>query len=107
MYGQAIKLVEAARELLKSHGYFVDNLWHVDDVHFICEEKGFMYLSDEEAMEVFSLACEHIDGDMGISWPQLEKAVESYVKRKMMIIEFGAAKMNPLAEKKAIEQVQS
>jgi len=90
MYGQAIKLVEAARELLKSHGYFVDNLWHVDDIHFICEEKNLPILSDDEAMEVFTIANEQFDGEFGISWPQLEKAVENYVKRKQASIDLSS-----------------
>ena len=51
MNAQSIKIIEAARELLKTAGYFVDNLWHTDDVHFICEEcKGKRF--KEEILEV-------------------------------------------------------
>ena len=32
--------IEQAKELLKSYGYFTDNLWHIDDVNikFECDE---------------------------------------------------------------------
>lgn len=79
------KIVEAARELLKSFGYFVDNLWHIDDVHFICEQNNVHRLSDEEAMEVFIVAKEQFDGENGLSWPQLEKALRIYLHRKSVL----------------------
>ena len=79
------KIVEAAREILKFHGYFMDNLWHVDDVHFICEQQSLPKLSNSEAMAVFELANEHFDGEAGISWPQLEKALRAYLERREMV----------------------
>ena len=79
---QSSKIIEATRELLKSYGYFVDNLWHVDDVHFISEQQQLPKLSDEEAMQVFAIANEQFDGETGISWPQLEKALYIYLQTK-------------------------
>ena len=79
-----IKIIETSRELLKSFGYFVDNLWHVDDIHFICEQKNLPTLTDKEAMEVFIFANEQFEGEDGISWPQLEKSVDYFVKRKQL-----------------------
>lgn len=76
------KIVEAARELLKAYGYFVDNLWHVDDVHFICEQNNIARLSNHEAMEVFEIAKDQFEGETGLSWPKLEKAVHTYLHRK-------------------------
>ena len=78
----ATKLIEAARELLKMRGYFVDNLWHIEDIHFICEQNGLAHLTDEEAYQVFHIANEQFDGENGMSWPQLEKAVHIFIKRK-------------------------
>ena len=77
------KIIEATRELLKAFGYFVDNLWHIDDVHFICEQQGFSRISDEEAMKVFHIANLQFDGETGISWPQLERALRTYLQRKI------------------------
>ncbi len=37
---------EQAKELLKKNGYYIDNLWHVDDVQQRC------YCTEEEAQEV-------------------------------------------------------
>lgn len=77
------KVIEATRELLKAFGYFADNLWHVDDVHFICEQQGFSRISDEQAMEVFRIAKLQFDGETGISWPQLERALRTYLQRQI------------------------
>lgn len=82
MNQRAEKIVENAQELLKAYGYFIDNLWHVDDVHFICEQKNLPALSNKEAMEVFTIANEQFDGETGLCWPQLEKALHAYLRRK-------------------------
>jgi hypothetical protein len=79
-----IKIVEAARELLKANGYFVDNLWHVQDIKFIAEQYQLPELTDSEAMEVFAIANEQFDGEQGLSWPLLEKAVFLFMKRKAL-----------------------
>ena len=79
------KIIEAARDLLKSFGYFVDNLWHVEDIHFICEQNNIARMGDEEAMEVFAIAKERFDGENGLSWPALEKAVHIYMHRKAVL----------------------
>lgn len=80
-----VKIVEAARDVLKASGYFVDNLWHVQDVHFICEQFHLPELTDQEAMEVFRIANDQFDGEAGLSWPQLEKALFVYLKRKAVL----------------------
>lgn len=79
------KLIEAARELLKACGYFVDNLWHVNDIHFICEQNNIARLSDDEAMEVFQIAKEQFDGETGLCWPRLESALQTYLRRKVAL----------------------
>jgi len=38
--------IEQAKDLLKENGYYVDNLWHIDDV------KRYGNVSDEEAYEI-------------------------------------------------------
>lgn len=87
MNNKDIKVIETARELLRAHGYFVDNLWHVDDIHFICEQKNLPTISDAEAMEVFVIANEEFDGETGLCWPQLEKALARYMSRKALLTE--------------------
>jgi len=79
------KLVDAAKELLKAAGYFVENLWHVEDIHFICEQTNQPSISDDEAMAVFTVANEQFEGETGISWPQLEKALNVYQQRKTLL----------------------
>ena len=41
--------VEQAKEVLRQNGYFVDNLWHVDDVklRYNCDD-------DEQAQEILN-----------------------------------------------------
>jgi hypothetical protein len=79
------KLIEAARELLEAYGYFVDNLWHVRDIQFICEQHNLLQITNEEALEVFQIANEQFEGDTGISWPKLEKALHTFLKRKTLL----------------------
>ncbi len=79
------KIVDAARELLKAYGYFVDNLWHVDDVHFICEQNNLAQLTNQEAMEVFEIAKDQFEGETGLSWPKLEKALHTYLHRQSVL----------------------
>lgn len=80
-----IKVVEATRDLLRSYGYFVENLWHVQDIHFICEQYHLPKIEDEEAMQVFNIANEQFDGEEGLSWPRLEKALFTYMRRKAVL----------------------
>jgi hypothetical protein len=80
------KLIRTAKELLKSFGYFVDHLWHVRDIHFICEQNNIMQLTDQEAMEIFEIANEQLDGEVGLSWPHLEQALHIHLKRKSAFI---------------------
>jgi hypothetical protein len=79
------KIVTTARELLKLYGYYVDNLWHVHDVHFICEQNNIAQINDKEALEVFEIASEQFDGETGISWPKLEKALYTFLQRKTVL----------------------
>jgi hypothetical protein len=65
----------------------VDNLWHVDDIHFICEQKNLPHLSNSQAMEVFIIANEQFEGETGLGWPQLEGALNCYLRRKALIEE--------------------
>lgn len=81
------EVLESSREILKMYGYFVDNLWHVDDIHFICEQKKLPKITNKEAMEVFVIANEQFDGETGISWPQLEKALTGYLRRKALLVD--------------------
>ena len=83
-----MRLVEVAREMLKTCGYFVDNLWHVDDIHFICEQCSLPAISDDEAMQVFVIANQQFNGENGISWPQLEKALHTYLHGKSVLSSF-------------------
>ncbi len=78
-------MIEAARELLRNSGYFVDSLWHIEDVHFICEQSDLPKITDEEAMAVFKIASEQFDGEHGLSWPELEKALNTYLLRKALL----------------------
>ena len=78
---QTVKIIDAIKEILRAYGYMM-YVWHVEDVHFICEQTGLEKLSDEEAMEVFDMVADQFDGEVGMSWPQLEKAVKTYLRRK-------------------------
>lgn len=85
MTTEEINLVEAARHVLKAAGYYVDQLWHVDDLHFLCEQLEQDQLAPGEAEQVFNIASQHFDGESGISWPQLERALQLFRHRKQAL----------------------
>lgn len=85
MQFQPTKIIEAARELLRACGYFVDNLWHVDDIHFMCEQLQLPNINDEEAMEIFTIANQQFEGETGMSWPKLEEALKLFLQRKQIL----------------------
>ena len=64
------KELESAKALLKENGYFVDNLWHTDDVksRFECDDataQKVLYdaLTNESTMEDIWFAIESIGND--------------------------------------------
>lgn len=79
--------IKIARDLLKAEGYFVDILWHTDDIRTICEQRGWPILSKAECMEIFYQLRRHFDGEHGLSWPQLENIVWRYLTRRGLIRE--------------------
>lgn len=101
MSPEDINLIEAARRVLQAAGYYVDHLWHVNDVHFICEQLHMEKLDSEAVNQVFAIASEHFDGETGISWPQLERALHLYQQRRKAVKELCPPK--PAAAKPRIE----
>lgn len=91
------KLVESARLLLKEYGFFVEHLWHVDDVHFLCEQRGWPLLNHEEAKEVFVIFSELYDGESGMTWPKLEQATQLYLAQAGRIQKMPAAQRSQSA----------
>ena len=87
MKTENINLVQAARQVLQAAGYYVDHMWHVNDVHFICEQLDMEKLAENEVSQVFAIASEHFDGETGISWPQLERSLHLYQQRKKAVKE--------------------
>lgn len=76
------KFIHVAREVMKAEGYFVENLWHVDDVHFLCEQRGWPQLRHEEATAVFTVFSEIFDGECGLTWEKLEQATQIYLAQQ-------------------------
>lgn len=87
MEKQSTRIISAAREILKSYGYFVDNLWHINDIGFLCEQRGLPRLPPEEAYTVFDIANAQFDGEHGINWPQLEQALTLYLEQRQALSE--------------------
>ena len=65
------KEIEKAKQLLRDNGYFVDNLWHVEDVkgRFKCDD-------DEVAQDILSNALQN-DATMEQIWLAIDIAGES------------------------------
>ena len=64
------KEIEKAKQLLKDNGYFVDNLWHVEDV------KSKFKCDDETAQSILKDALEN-DATMDQIWLAIDIAGES------------------------------
>lgn len=64
--------IESAKQFLKENGYYVDNLWHIDDVkiHFKCtDEEAYDVLDD-----VLRLSIEGINNDIqNVAWSSFER----------------------------------
>jgi hypothetical protein len=85
MKTENLNLISAAKGVLQSAGYYVDHLWHVSDVHFLCEQLEMEKLGEGEVEQVFAIASEQFDGETGLSWPQLERALQMFQHRKRSV----------------------
>lgn len=63
--------IAQAKFTLKQAGYFVDNLWHIDDVQNVSEAN----LSTDQAMQVLSMALTN-DATMEQIWYAIQVATE-------------------------------
>lgn len=53
------KEIKQAKQLLKNNGYFIDNLWHVDDIKYGANsEDEYFECSDKLAYKILSDAIE-------------------------------------------------
>lgn len=63
--------IHEAKQALREAGYFVDNLWHVDDVKNATE----VSLSTDQAMQVLSMALTN-EATMDQIWMSIQIATE-------------------------------
>lgn len=73
------KLILASLAILKDYGYFTQCMWHVSDIHLLCEQRRWPSLSHAEAKEVFDIFVELYEGDQGLTWAKLEQATQVYL----------------------------
>ena len=71
-----MKQIEEAREFLKSKGYYVDNLWTIDDVQSQYE------CTDEEAYTILDRTLQH-EWTIENIFDMIDESAETYdLKRK-------------------------
>lgn len=75
-------LVDASLEVLSDYGYFTQCLWHVDDIHLLCEQRGWPKLEHEEARAIFAIFAELYEGEQGMTWAKLEQATQVYLAQQ-------------------------
>ena len=74
----SLKQIDEAKALLKSAGYFTDNLWHIDDV------KSLYKCTDEQAYEVLEDAL-NTDTSFESVWESVNMAaINSNLERKTL-----------------------
>jgi hypothetical protein len=61
--------IENARAVLKSYGYYVENLWHIDDA------KGIHNCSDDDAYEILDEAMQN-DATYQQIWMSIDYAID-------------------------------
>lgn len=76
------RLITTSLDILKDYGYFTQCLWHVEDIHLLCEQRCWPKLNHEEAKAVFAIFAELYDGDQGMTWTKLEQATEVYLAQQ-------------------------
>ena len=76
------KLVQSSTDVMNEYGYFTQCLWHVDDIHLLCQQRHWPKLSHDEARAVFSIFAELYDGDQGLTWSKLEQATQVYLAQQ-------------------------
>ena len=105
MQDLTIKFIESAKDILTSYGYFMEHLWHVDDIHFLCVQRGWPTLNHEEAMSVFVIFSELYDGELGMTWAKLEQAVQVYLAQSGRIAQMSATRsMSALSIEPLLEE---
>lgn len=67
------KAIDHARQVLKENGYYVDNLWHIDDVQIKAE------CSDDEAYDILDNALQN-EATYSQIWMSIESAIEDKQK---------------------------
>ncbi|MDA9302832.1 hypothetical protein N9Q25_00400 [bacterium] len=75
----SIKKIEEAKRLLKESGYYIDNLWHVDDVQQRC------YCTEEEAQDVLDVSLNN-EGTMHQVWESIDTAIEEHELPKQLTV---------------------
>jgi hypothetical protein len=65
--------IDNAREILRSHGYYVDNLWHVADVLDRCD------VTNEEAYDILD---DVLTGDV---ITHINECIQDYIDNKFRI----------------------
>lgn len=76
------KLIASSVDVMTDAGYFTQCMWHVDDVHLLCEQRGWPALSHQEAKAVFAIFSELYEGDQGLTWAKLEQATQVYLAQQ-------------------------
>ena len=69
------KEIEKAREVLREAGYYVDNLWHIDDVRTLFEN-----VTDEQAQEILDASFQN-EATFDQIWMAIECAIDINLER--------------------------
>jgi len=75
---------KTAREFLKEKGYFMDNLWQIDDVHAKLESMGYEPCDDKVAHHILKQTFRN-EATIEQIWLSMEYAIEDAVEMKFNI----------------------
>lgn len=72
--------IEEAKEVLRKAGYYVDNLWHVDDIRNNGSYDSSKELSDEQCLYILGDAiADSYSNEQGYEW--IAHELDSYYER--------------------------
>ena len=69
--------VQEIKDLLRSKGYFVQNLWQTEYVQQVATDHHEIELTFDECIQVFDYIGETFDAEIGMNWDTISEAIRT------------------------------
>ena len=72
--------IEKAKEVLRDAGYFIENLWHKNDIDDICIQNDISELSHKEIKEFWEYYNKNFNAEIGMNLESLEVSLIEFIE---------------------------